>query len=91
MMPLHKITSVPCKDCDILRGGGGVELGVLKTKAPITYKNLFQNLSRYALGFSMCCLLYRTKVLHLRFQSYKLHYKLHKAILEKVKVNVSAK
>jgi hypothetical protein len=35
----------------------GVELGVLKTKAPSIYKNLFQDLSRYTLDFSMCCYL----------------------------------
>jgi hypothetical protein len=35
----------------------------------------------------MCCYLYRVKVLHSRFQSYKLH----KAILEKVKVEKKCK
>jgi hypothetical protein len=35
----------------------------------------------------MCCFLYRTKILHPRFQSYKLH----KAILGKVKAECKCK
>jgi len=46
-------------------------VGVPKSKAPSTYGNLFQLLC--VLGFSICCYLYRKRVLFSRFQSYKLH------------------
>ena len=57
------------KDHDTLREG---ELWSLKTNAQSTYKNLFQKLSRCGLDFSMCCYLQRRKILHPRFQTYKL-------------------
>lgn len=58
---LYQATIRHWRDRDTLRGRD--ELGVLKTKAPSTNKNLFQILSRCALGFSMCWYLYRKRVL----------------------------